>query len=107
MVLDVSWLGTQHYKERIKGKVGQSWERSSALPYTLTWCSSYRKRTFGSPSIIVANFTNQKKERKKERKKEGGRKKGGRKEDQISRKKKEFGKVKQIQIMQRKEKIEV
>ena len=35
MVLDASLLNTQHYKVWIKGKVGQSWERSSALPYTL------------------------------------------------------------------------
>ncbi len=35
MVLDVSLLNTQHYKVRIKGKVEQSKERSSALPYTL------------------------------------------------------------------------
>ena len=41
MVLDASLLNTQHYKVRIKGKVEQSRERSSALPYT--WCSSYRK----------------------------------------------------------------
>ena len=34
MVLDASLLNTQHYKVRIKGKVEQSWERSSALPYT-------------------------------------------------------------------------
>ena len=32
IVLDASLLNTQHYKVRIKGKVGQSWERSSALP---------------------------------------------------------------------------
>ena len=32
MVLDASLLNTQHYKVRIKGKVEQSWERSSALP---------------------------------------------------------------------------
>ena len=31
MVLDTSLLNTQHYK----GKMGQSWERRSALPYTL------------------------------------------------------------------------
>ena len=37
---------TQHYKVRIKGKVEQSRERSSALPNTL-----------GSPSTTVANFT--------------------------------------------------
>ena len=35
MVLDASLLNTQHYKVRVKGKVKQSWERSSALPYTL------------------------------------------------------------------------
>ena len=35
MVLDASLLNTQHYKVRIKGKVGQFWKRSSALPYTL------------------------------------------------------------------------
>ena len=35
MVLDASLLNTQHYKARIKGKVEQSRERSSALPYTL------------------------------------------------------------------------
>ena len=35
MVLDTSLLNTQHYKVGIKGKVVKSWERSSALPYTL------------------------------------------------------------------------
>ena len=35
MVLDTSLLNTQHYKVWIKGKVGLSWERSSALPYIL------------------------------------------------------------------------
>ena len=35
MVLDTSLLNTQQYKVRIKGKVEQSWERSSVLPYTL------------------------------------------------------------------------
>ena len=34
MLLDASLLNTQHYKVRIKGKVQQSKERSSALPYT-------------------------------------------------------------------------
>ena len=33
MVLDTSLLNTQQYKVRIKGKVEQSRERSSALPY--------------------------------------------------------------------------
>ena len=35
IVLDTSLLYTQQYKVRIKGKVEQSRERSSALPYTL------------------------------------------------------------------------
>ena len=35
MVLDATLLNTQHYKVRIKGKVEQSKERSSALSYTL------------------------------------------------------------------------
>ena len=34
MVLDISLLNTQQYKVRIEGKVEQSNERSSALPYT-------------------------------------------------------------------------
>ena len=32
--LDISLLNTQQYKVRIEGKVAQSWERCSALPYT-------------------------------------------------------------------------
>ena len=35
MVIDATLLNTQHYKVTIKGKVEQSRERSSALPYTL------------------------------------------------------------------------
>ena len=34
MVLDTSLLNTQRYKVRIKGKVEQSREKSSTLPYT-------------------------------------------------------------------------
>ena len=34
MVLDTSLLNTQHYKVRIKGKVEQSREWRSGLPYT-------------------------------------------------------------------------
>ena len=34
MVLGAALLNTQHYKVRIKGKVEQSIEWSSALPYT-------------------------------------------------------------------------
>ena len=32
--INTSLLNTQQYKVHIKGKVEQSWERSSALPYT-------------------------------------------------------------------------
>ena len=35
MALDMSLLNAQQYKVRIKGKVEQSREMSSALPYTL------------------------------------------------------------------------
>ena len=35
VVLDATLFNTQHYKVRIKGKVEQSRERSSALPNTL------------------------------------------------------------------------
>ena len=34
MVLDASLVNTQHYKERIKGKVEHCKESSSAIPYT-------------------------------------------------------------------------
>ena len=36
-VLDAALLNTQHYKVRIKGKVEQSREWSSVLPYTSVW----------------------------------------------------------------------
>ena len=35
MVPDVSLLKTQHYKASIMGKLEQSREKNSALPYTL------------------------------------------------------------------------
>ena len=35
LVLDAPLLNTQHYKVRINGKVEQSSERNSVLPYTL------------------------------------------------------------------------
>ena len=35
MVLDASLLNTQDYEVQIKGKVEQSREKSSTLPYTL------------------------------------------------------------------------
>ena len=53
MVLDTSLLNTQQYKIHIKGKVKQSLERSSPLPYTL----AIENGAFWSPSITVANFT--------------------------------------------------
>ena len=34
MVFVTSWLNTQQYKVRIKGKVEHSRERSTTLPYT-------------------------------------------------------------------------
>ena len=48
MVVDASLLSTQHYKERIKGKVEQSKERSSA-PLHLGVVAIV-KGAFGSPS---------------------------------------------------------
>ena len=47
MVLDASLLNTQRYKVRIKGKLEQSREKSSAI----------EKGAFWSPSTTVANFT--------------------------------------------------
>ena len=49
MVLDVSLLNTQHYKVRIKGKVEQSRERSSAPPLHLG-VVAIEKGAFRSPS---------------------------------------------------------
>ena len=56
MVLDTSLLSTQQYKERIKGKVEESWERSSALHIRLG-VVAIEKGAFRSPSSTVANFT--------------------------------------------------
>ena len=50
MVLDTTLLNTQHYKVRIKGKVEQSREKSSALGVV-----AIEKGTFWSPSKTVAN----------------------------------------------------
>ena len=46
MVLDVSLHNTQHYMVRIKGKVEQSSEWSSALPYTLMYWKASLPVTF-------------------------------------------------------------
>ena len=35
MILDATLFNTQHDKVMVEGKVEQSWERSSALPYNL------------------------------------------------------------------------
>ena len=56
MVLGAALLSTQHYKVRIKGKVEQSRESSSALPLHLI-VVAIEKEAFGSPSTEVANFT--------------------------------------------------
>ena len=56
MVLDASFLNIQHYKVRIKGKVEQSREKSSAPPIHLG-VVAIEKGGFGSPSTTVANFT--------------------------------------------------
>ena len=54
MVLDATLLNIQHYKERIKGKVEQPRERSSA-PLHLG-AVAIEKGAFGSHSTTVANF---------------------------------------------------
>ena len=56
MVLDATLLSTQHYKVRIKVKVEQSRERSSALPLHLG-VVAIKKGAFGSPSTTVTYFT--------------------------------------------------
>ena len=56
MVLDTSLLNTQQYKVHIKGTVGQSRERSGALPHHLS-VVAIEKGAFWSPSTTVANFT--------------------------------------------------
>ena len=55
MVFDASLLNTQHYKVRIKSKVEQSSERSSA-PLHLG-VVAVEGGAFGLPSTIVANIT--------------------------------------------------
>ena len=56
MVLDATWLSTQHYKVRIKRKVEQSKEWSSTLPLHLS-VVAIEKGASGSPSTKVTNFT--------------------------------------------------
>ena len=56
MVLDTSWLYTQQYKVRIKGKVEQSRKKSSALPYTMVFLLLKREPS-GHPRLKRDNFT--------------------------------------------------
>ena len=55
MTLDTYLLNTQQYKVRIKGKMEQSRERSSALLHLSV--VAIKKGAFWSPLITVANFT--------------------------------------------------
>ena len=50
MVVDATLLNTQHYKVRIKGKVEQSREWSSALLYTSVW-QLLKRKTSGHPRL--------------------------------------------------------
>ena len=50
MVLDAGLLNTQHYKVRIKGKVEQSREWSSALLYISVW-QLLKKKPLGHPQL--------------------------------------------------------
>ena len=56
MLLDAALFNTQYYKVRIKGKVEQFREWSSALPLHLG-VVAIEKETLGSPSTKVAYFT--------------------------------------------------
>ena len=55
MVLDATLLSTQHYKVRIKGKVEQSRERSSALPYTSV-LQQLKREPSGHPRLRSPTF---------------------------------------------------
>ena len=55
MVLNATLLYIQHYKVRIKGKVEQSSEQSSALLHLSL--IAIEKGAFGSPSTNIANLT--------------------------------------------------
>ena len=56
VVLDTSLLKTQHYKVRFKGKVEQSRERSSALPFPSV-LKQLKRELYGSPRLKGDNFT--------------------------------------------------
>ena len=54
MVLDNSLLNTQQYKIRIEGKVEQTRERSSALPYTSVYL--FKREPSGRPRLWSPNL---------------------------------------------------
>ena len=55
MVLDTSFLNTQHYKVRIKGKVSNPGKGVAPSPTPRVVATE--KGAFWSPSTTVANFT--------------------------------------------------
>ncbi len=55
MILDTILISTQHYKVRIKGRIEQSREWSSALPYTSLWQLLKRKPS-GHPQLRSLNL---------------------------------------------------
>ena len=57
MVLVISLLNTQYYKEGIKGKVEQSMGKCSALPQHLG-VEAIEMGVFVSPLTTIANFSN-------------------------------------------------
>ena len=71
MVLNAILLNTKHYKVRIKGKVEQSRERSSALPYTSVGHPRLRSPTL----CLLLQFRQTKKKIGKETKAERNKKK--------------------------------
>ena len=52
LVLDSSLLNTQHYKVRIKGKVEQSSERYSAVPY-ISMLQLLKREPSGDPRLLL------------------------------------------------------
>ena len=55
MVLNAALLSSQHCKVRIKDKVEQSWEWSSAPPKKHLGVVAIEKGAFWSPSTKIAN----------------------------------------------------
>ena len=60
MVLDAALLNTQHYKVRIKGKVEQSREWSSAFPYGFQlYLHTVMAYEFESYWVALTNLTSE------------------------------------------------